>query len=89
MVKLNTHEAKTHLSRYLALVEAGETVVICRRNEAIAEIRRIEPSRAGSGTKRVFGMDQGKFILGDEFFAPLPDSLIAAFNGSADTDGLD
>jgi antitoxin (DNA-binding transcriptional repressor) of toxin-antitoxin stability system len=80
MIRLNTHEAKTHLSRYLSRVEAGETIILCRRNEPIAEIRPIR-SATQPGTKRVFGMDEGKFELGDEFFAPLPGSVIAAFNG--------
>lgn len=39
MIRLNIHEAKTHLSRYLPEIERGETVVLCRRNVPIAEIR--------------------------------------------------
>ena len=39
MIRVNIAEAKTHLSRYLKRVEQGETVVLCRRNVAIAEIR--------------------------------------------------
>ena len=39
MKKLNIHEAKTHLSRYLQELVAGETIVLCRRNVPIAEIR--------------------------------------------------
>ena len=80
MLRLNNHETKTHLPRYLARVEAGETIVLCRRNEPIAEIRPIRLATP-HGTKRVFGMDEGKFELSDEFFTPLPDSAIAAFNG--------
>ena len=41
MVKLNIHEIKTQLSKYIDLVEAGETVVVCRRNIPVAEIRSI------------------------------------------------
>ena len=36
MIRVNTHEAKMHLSRYLDRVMAGETVVICRRNVPIS-----------------------------------------------------
>lgn len=53
-------------------MEAGETIILCRRNELIAEIRPIRPATPHE-TKRVFGMDEGKFELGDDFFAPLPD----------------
>lgn len=42
MIKVNTHEAKTHLSRILARVEEqGETVLVCRNGTPIAEIRPI------------------------------------------------
>jgi antitoxin (DNA-binding transcriptional repressor) of toxin-antitoxin stability system len=44
MIAVNTHEAKTNLSALLAAVESrGETVVICRNNRAIAELRAVTP----------------------------------------------
>jgi hypothetical protein len=30
---------------------------------------------------RPIGLDKGKFIVGPEFFEPLPDELLAHFNG--------
>lgn len=39
MLKVNIAQAKAHLSKYLESVERGETVVLCRRNVPIAEIR--------------------------------------------------
>ena len=38
MIKLNVHEAKTHLSKYLAKLKAGERILLCKRNHPIAEI---------------------------------------------------
>lgn len=35
---VNIHEAKAHLSELLAKVEAGEKVVIARRNKPLAEL---------------------------------------------------
>ena len=32
MIKLNIHEAKVQFSRCIAEVEAGETIVVCRRH---------------------------------------------------------
>jgi antitoxin (DNA-binding transcriptional repressor) of toxin-antitoxin stability system len=43
MIKLNIHEAKTHLSRYLSRLAKGETITLCKRNVPIAEIRPIPP----------------------------------------------
>ena len=37
MVKVNIHEAKTHFSKLVAAVEAGEKVVICRNGEPVIE----------------------------------------------------
>lgn len=78
MIRLNIHEAKTHLSKYLAKLEKGETILLCRRNEPIAEIR---PLAAKRKKPRPIGLDEGKIKLGPEFFEPLPDELLAYFNG--------
>lgn len=78
MVKLNVHEAKTHLSEYLRRLEQGETILLCRNNHPIAEIRpmpRREPKR------RIFGFDQGKISVPPEFFEPLDDEVLQYFSG--------
>ena len=41
---VGVHEAKTHLSDLLRRVEAGETVVITRRGEPVAELRPALPA---------------------------------------------
>lgn len=79
MVTLNIHEAKTHLSRYLDRVEKGETIILCRHNKPIAELRPL-PAKSAS-KRRVFEVYKGKFKLGRKFFAPLPEELIDAFEG--------
>src|SRR2546426_2150255 len=78
MIRLNVHEAKTHLSKYLEKVEKGETILLCRRNQPIAEIRPLPAKRK---KPRPIGLDKGKIKLGPEFFEPLPDELLAYFNG--------
>ena len=60
-------EAKTHLSRLLQDVAAGEEVVITRRGEAVATLVRVKPAAA-----RRFGIDEGRFTVPDDFDAPLP-----------------
>ena len=82
MIRLNVHEAKTHLSRYLNRVEAGETIVLCRHNRPIAEVRPI--AAQASPRKRRFGIDEGKFEIPPEFFEPLPDDLKRYFTGEAE-----
>lgn len=77
-VRLNIHEAKTHLSRYLPRLEAGETIILCKRNVPIAEIRPIEKRRT---QPRKLGLAKGQFEVTDAFFEPLPEELLAAFEG--------
>ena len=80
MIRVNVAEAKAHLSRYLERVERGETVVLCRRNVPVAEIRALpRPARE----PRPVGIDRG-MTLPTAFFEPLPDELLAAFEGGDD-----
>ena len=44
MVTVNVHEAKTHLSRLLAEVEAGEEVLIARSGKPIARLCPVRES---------------------------------------------
>ena len=81
MIRINVHEAKTHLSRYLDAIEAGEVVVLCRRNVAIAEIRAVartpDVARVPGAGAALFGA----FTLEDAFFDPLPANLMTALTG--------
>ena len=79
MIKINTAEAKARLSHYLERVEGGETVVVCRRNVPIAEIRPL-PKRPRD--RRPVGIDRGMTIP-PSFFDPLPDDLLDAFEGAS------
>lgn len=67
------HEAKTHLSRLLAEVEAGGDVVIGRAGRPIA---RLVPFTAGR-RRRVPGAWEGKGWIADDFDA-LPDEVAAS-----------
>jgi prevent-host-death family protein len=78
MIKANIYEAKAHLSKYLARVEKGEVVVLCRRNVPVAEIRPLARSRA---RRRPVGFLAGKFAVPPSFFAPLPEEVLDAFEG--------
>ncbi|TVR65688.1 MAG: type II toxin-antitoxin system Phd/YefM family antitoxin [Candidatus Competibacteraceae bacterium] len=78
MIILNIHEAKTHLSRYLDALRQGETILLCKRNRPIAEIR---PLPAPSTEPRPIGLGKGEFTVPPRFFEPLPEDLVARFMG--------
>ena len=75
MRSVNVHEAKTHLSRLLKLVAAGEEITISKAGKPVARLVPI----AGAATQRVLGRDKGRVFLADDFDAPLPDEVLAAF----------
>jgi len=77
MKKVNVYEAKTTLSSLLEAVEAGETVLICRRNVPAAELKRVARPRR---VRRPIGLAKG-FRVPAAFFKPLPEPLLRAFEG--------
>jgi len=79
MIRLNIHEAKTHLSRYLENLANGEVIVLCKRNIPVAEIRGL-PFRKKK-RQRPIGLARGAFKVPHAFFAPLPEEMLSAFNG--------
>ena len=74
--EVNIHEAKTHLSRLLVRVEAGETIVIARAGKPIA---RLVPAESRP-SKRPVGTDRGLYEVPDDFDAPLPEELLGEFD---------
>ena len=80
MTTVNTHEAKTQLSRLLALVEKGEEVVIARNGKPVA---KIVPLTAAKPARRL-GTAAGKVVVPPEFFDPLPEDDLAAWYGDSD-----
>ena len=82
MIKLNINQAKTHLSAYLARLRQGETIVLCKRNAPIAEIRPLPQPRT---RKRPIGLAAGEFIIPANFFDPLPEDLVTAFAGESES----
>jgi prevent-host-death family protein len=76
MILVNIYEAKAKLSEYLARVAAGESVVICKHNRPVAELRPVAATRT---EPRPFGLAADTFEVPDSFFEPLPDDEIEAF----------
>ncbi len=71
---VNIHDAKTHLSRLVERVEAGEEIVIARAGRPVA---RLVPFRART-KPRTPGLWRGRVRLAADFDATDED-LLAAF----------
>ena len=78
MIRINIHEAKTHLSEYLGRLADGETILLCRRNVPIAEIRPLPAARKAIPKP---GLWKGRFEVPPSFFEPLPEEMLDAFEG--------
>src|SRR6266849_5494628 len=75
MIVVNIHEAKAKLSEYLDAVASGERVVICKRNQPVAELRAVEQKRT---EPRPLGGAKG-IAIPPSFFDAMPDDFLDAF----------
>ncbi len=72
------HQAKTQLSKLIALAEAGEEVVIARKDKPAVRLQLVTQEPL---PPRVPGAWKGKFELPDSFFDPLPEDELRAWEG--------
>lgn len=70
MKTITTHEAKTHLSRYLAEVEGGKQIIIARGKKPVAKLVPVEHPKKPSRPK-VGKIKGDRFEFPDTAFAPL------------------
>ncbi len=75
MKTVNTHEAKTHLSRLLARAAQGEEIVIAKAGRPVAKLVGIAPPVR----RRKLGGARGQVVISPDFKAPLPKDLREAF----------
>lgn len=76
MQTVNIHEAKSQLSRLIEAVVSGEEVVIAKAGTPVVRLVSVETK-----PKLRFGLMKGKIKIADDFNAPLPDDVLATFEG--------
>lgn len=74
---VNLYEAKTQLSHWVDEVQSGREVVICKRNVPVARLSAL----TGARKERKIGLAKGTFSVTQAFFEPLPDDIVAGFEG--------
>ncbi|CAK0770308.1 Antitoxin [Gammaproteobacteria bacterium] len=72
---INVHEAKTHLSRLLEQVHAGQEIILAKAGQPYARLMPLaaEPPRRQPG--RLLGH------VGEEFFEPLSEADLTSWEG--------
>jgi prevent-host-death family protein len=76
-MEVNIHQAKTHLSRLLQRVAAGEEITIARAGVPIARLVAVEPKPQKI---RPLGFARGQVWIADDF-DELPEDLLKDFYG--------
>lgn len=69
---VNMHKAKSDLSHLVRRALAGEDVIITKAGKPVA---RLVPIRA----ERIPGTARGLVQISDDFFEPLPEDVVSAF----------
>ena len=70
---VSMHEAKTHLSRLVARVEAGEEIILRRGNKEVAKLIPLNPPKPLRRIPGRFADPSIKGILDEGFWDSLPD----------------
>jgi prevent-host-death family protein len=76
MRTVNIHAAKTHFSRLIDEVVAGDEILIAKAGKPVARLTPLSPP-----VKRRLGGLAGVAVVPPDFDAPLPESVIDAFEG--------
>jgi prevent-host-death family protein len=77
MAVVNIHEAKTHFSKLVDAAMKGQETLIAKAGKPAAKLVAITTPK----TKRKFGVLKGKVRIAKDFDAPLPDDVLAGFEG--------
>ena len=72
---VGVHEAKTHLSRLIDRVRAGEEIIIERRGHPVARLVPLEDT-----PRPRFGSARGTVVVHEDFDDPFPDDIASGFH---------
>lgn len=76
--QINIYEAKSQFSSLVDRASKGETIVIAKSGTPLAKLVPLKEKKK----KIKFGTLKGKIHVPDDFDAPLPEEILALFEGS-------
>ena len=74
MIQTDYQQLQSNLPRLLVQVESGDTVVICKDEKPVAEIRPL-------GKRRPVGLAKGRVTIHPSFHDSLPEEILNWFEG--------
>jgi prevent-host-death family protein len=75
---INVYEAKTKLSQLIDRAAEGKEIIIARNGRPVARLVAYDQRRA----PRKLGILAGRIHVAADFDAPLPEEILAAFEGN-------
>ena len=84
MKAFNIHEAKTHFSKLVEQAASGKEIIIAKAGKPVAKLVSIDSNIRHSNAERKLGLLAGQMTLREDFYDPLPDDIIDAFEGRRD-----
>jgi len=78
MTTISVQEFQNDPQAILGRIAAGESFLLTDGNQMVAEVRPVESQRLAT---RPFGLAKGEFVVPPEFDLPLPEEILAAFEG--------
>jgi len=79
-MQVNLYAAKTHLSSLVERASGGEEIIIAKAGRAVARLVALPNGRP----RRKPGRGRGKIHIRNDFDAPLPPDIAAAFGVNLD-----
>ena len=80
---VNIYEAKTRLSNLVERAAAGEEIIIAKAGKPMARLVPLAPPRP----QRKPGGWEGKVWIAEDFDDPLPEDIMAGFEGRDEFEG--
>ena len=78
MSTISVDDIRRDPNRFLELVESGEPLLVVRGEQPVAEVTPVARPETGL---RPYGLAASEFTVPDDFDAPLPDDVLAEFEG--------
>ncbi len=78
MSAISLHEIRQNPNAFLERVEAGESLLVVRGNDPIAEIKPIPKT---TGQLRPYGLCAGQFTVPADFDHAMADEIVKDFEG--------
>lgn len=79
MSTISVHDIERDFPTFLQRVEAGESFLVVRGEQPLAEVRPVANSLI---EPRPFGLCAGQFTVPRDFDEPLPEEIVKEFEGA-------